>query len=165
LETVAVFLFQRIAVAGVAAGLLAAASPGPTAILRLKAVERSWFRPNSNSFAAFDNDHCQAGRRRAALGGALFGTDFGRKVQPASVPAGQRLYLRATSEIVHWDQGGMTGGSCTNLVSFIPQDGHTYDVAQSNVDRQCATSITDAATGEAPSTFQSEPLRWTCMPG
>ncbi|MBS0411490.1 MAG: hypothetical protein JSR86_16355 [Proteobacteria bacterium] len=145
-----------------AALALAAASAGPTATLRLKAVDRSWFRPSANSFQRFEDDHCRSGK---SLNGLMFGTALGRDVQPAQVPAGRRMYLRSVGDIVHWDRGGQTTEPCVDLVSFTPEDGHAYEVALGVADRQCRASVVDTATGAPPPDFRTEPMRWTCLPG
>lgn len=82
----------------------------------------------------------------------------------ATVDAGQRFYLAAglhdystTSSPprgpgTFYDGPGLylVQGTCLNLVSFIPQPQHEYDVVQEQTADACELRVTDLATGAPP---------------
>jgi hypothetical protein len=153
----------RLAAAVLGVGCLAAAPApaGPTAVLQLKSIGHGWLNPNSNGFDAFDNDHCR-GAGDPSLTSSWFRVGLGKKVQPATVPADRRLYIRAVAVTAEYVTGGRKMEPCVNLVSFAPEPGHTYDVAQWAQGRSCTTTITDQTDGREPASFRREPLPWTC---
>lgn len=155
----------RLALAIAAGGCVAAAQApaGPTATLRLKSIGHGWFNPNTNGFDGFDNDHCRA-NGDPSLTGSWFRLGLGRTIQPVQVTAEKRLFIRAIARTGTYETNALKLETCTNLVSFVPEAGHTYDIAQSATGRQCFTSIEDAATGATPTSFHTEMLHWTCKP-
>ena len=78
--------------------------------------------------------------------------------KPVSVPAGARIYIRSS---VTAPAGYRSMVECDNLVSIIPQAGHTYSVAQTLESNSCHTDIWDAADNRPPASFERHPVPTT----
>lgn len=70
----------------------------------------------------------------------------------AQIPAGQRLLLHVYGYTVI----GITNVTCENYFSFIPEEGKTYEVAQSITFSDCMVFL-EGETKTRPSSFRPEP--------
>jgi len=65
------------------------------------------------------------------------------------------------------DTTGSTGAAmltCTNVVSFIPITGHTYDSKQRVGRNTCDVVLTDAETNARPASLVNHPVPRSCRP-
>lgn len=82
----------------------------------------------------------------------------------ARIPPNERVYIGVEG----WTQGNYTGLSytnyfCTNLVSFIPEAGKTYTLAQKVFQgNTCTARLIDNESGNAPPSFERHPVAEAC---
>lgn len=89
------------------------------------------------------------------------------KEKQAVVATGQRRYLlahrQALTDIAPAGGGDLnfTSAFCRQLVSFVPEPGHTYRVETGNLPR-CALEVLDLATQQPPATLQTHEVTARC---
>jgi hypothetical protein len=89
------------------------------------------------------------------------------KEKQAVVATGQRRYLLAHRQALTGIApagGGETNFSsafCRQLVSFVPEPGHTYRVEMGNLP-QCDLEVLDLATQQPPATLQAHEVTGRC---
>lgn len=130
-------------------------APAPLATLRLLKQPNDVMITAGHSFYAFENEACRDTDQGGKLGHLSWAT---ADVKTANLIPERRVYLQVYTT-------GSTGAStliCTNVVSFVPATGHTYEVKQ-QVDRDtCDVLLTDVATCAAPATFVIHPVQNSC---
>lgn len=79
------------------------------------------------------------------------------------VAAGARQYLHMETIRTQGGAHGFTDNTCASIVSYVPEAGRTYAVAQSQGPRGCAVEITDTATGAVPASLVVHPYDRNCV--
>ena len=81
----------------------------------------------------------------------------------ARVGVGVRYYIVAAAA-VEPPIGAETVGktSCRSMISFVPEDGHRYEVIHDLPTRNCPIILKDAATGAAVPTAQKHKAKGLC---
>ncbi len=79
------------------------------------------------------------------------------------VEAGARRYFHFES--IHTEGGalGFQDTSCANIVSYVPEAGHSYTMAHVRQPRACSVEIVDTATGARPPTLVVHPYDRNCV--
>lgn len=92
----------------------------------------------------------QWSRRADITGGLMFTYDA-----PAAIPAGAPIYM----ELQTLRYAGTTEIYCGAHFAFVPVAGHSYAVApDTHGGRACTATVTDQATGQAPTSFTIIPV-------
>jgi len=75
---------------------------------------------------------------------------------------GERVHLLA--DIFPVGPGGLyTNTQCVNVISFVPEAGHSYTLVQTFAAGKCKTTVTDKASNAPAPTFVEHPLVATCV--
>lgn len=113
-------------------------------------------RPASGAitYMAFDNAECRISDGLGFIG-AL--GDLGAKTKTYRLPTGKQLFLHASSSRITGSSSTGDGtrfniGTCSELVSFIPQAAHEYRVT---IDESCRVTLIDAKTNAPPEGLQA----------
>lgn len=84
----------------------------------------------------------------------------------ALVDTGQRMYVLAKTSLYGTAPSReynvafyITTDSCSNLVSFVPQPQHTYEIVQEASGSSCSVRLVDSATSEEPPDLVVEDAR------
>ena len=126
---------------------------------------KDWSRVE-NFFVAYADSGCEQ-----VLGVLAGFRGFGSLRGPqerVSVAAGKRVYILVNSKTATHAQVGQqqTVRSCHNFVSYIPEDGHVYEMHQ--VDRgprtqeRCLTTLRDVSRGQQPGSFAEHQIEGRC---
>jgi hypothetical protein len=104
----------------------------------------------STVYGVYENRQCETMKTVARL---LWTTPDSKAIP---VAASQRLIVHAETTYFYSEYGGVSSATCKELVSFIPEAGHSYDISQeSTLGRGfCKTLVIDKATGKPPTTLR-----------
>lgn len=83
---------------------------------------------------------------------------YGNNKNPVSVNPGKMLYINAHGT----SPRGARNLNCSNISSFIPESGHTYEVSQLFEGDSCRIVVEDRDTGQTPGSYIVYPVHGRC---
>jgi len=109
----------------------------------------------SSFFDGYASEACEDGKGPGRLATFNF---FAKSKQSELIAGGSKLYLLG---VLHVDSGAsgekrVTNG-CRSMRSFVPENGHAYEIRQDPSDRSCPISVKDLNTGAEVKTEKVKP--------
>jgi hypothetical protein len=126
---------------------------GPRATLVAKRGTNNLMAGGSQFVTTFKDESCDT--KLAFIGSFSWAS---KEPKAQIIPADSRVYVRAGTD-------GMRSGfmvSCTNVVSFIPRDGATYEVSQELPSNQCRIQLIDTSLGTSPPSMLPHEATFKC---
>ena len=140
-------------------------SPKPdneTAIIHIKSNHGA--SGSFNLYTAYENDQCQNTSGYGNIKGFSWATDNEETIYANS---NKRIYLVSSYTIMGYqgktkDNKQVVARACFNQTSFIPENGHRYEVKQTPSLTDCKTSIIDISNGHIPNSVIHHPIPEAC---
>jgi hypothetical protein len=132
----------------------------PAATLKIIKADNSLAFNGAQLFYSFENDSCEDTARGGALAGLSWASSDIKKVR---LGVGQRTYFQVTTTGLAGREGnGDIHAGCTNVVSFIPESGHMYQISHIVSDSACAISLIDEQHKARPALYMAHQLKGSC---
>lgn len=141
-----------------ACGACATYSPptsGPTAVVKIQRTDLSDELGGDHAKLLFSPDATYQTRQEMSAN-IMFTYD-----EPHVIPAGTRVHIEAETRQSNGTLNGYVDIYCSIYSSWIPEEGHTYDIIpRLGGPRGCTARVIDTATGQAPASLVfEEPVR------
>lgn len=109
----------------------------------------------SSFFDGYASEACEQGKGPGRLATFNF---FSKSQQSELIAGGSPLFLLG---VLHVDSGAsgeqrVTNG-CRSMRSFVPENGHAYEIRQDPADRNCPITVKDLTTGTEVKTEKVKP--------
>ena len=98
----------------------------------------------SSFFDGYATESCEDGKGPGRL--ATFNL-MSKKLQSELVPGGARLYVLGVLHVEPKSGEQVVRNACRAMRSFVPENGHVYEIKQDATDRNCPITVKDVASG------------------